>query len=72
MSTVYLVWNADRSECVGFTDIRDAEQAAGIRQAGRGTGGGVSTLSEFFRSNFADEDIWEEPEQVFEIQEIEV
>lgn len=70
MSTVYLVWNDDRSECVGFTDKADALQASGDEGVGVFAGG--STLAEFFRSNYADEYIFEEPERVFEVQEVEL
>ena len=66
---VFLVWNIDRSECVGFTDKREAEEAAGVRPV---VNGSAATLAEFFRSNYADEDIFDAPEQIFDIQEVEV
>ena len=63
---VFLVWNESKNECVGFTDQQEAEEAAGLR----GVFGSAPTLAEFFRSNYADEDIFDNPVQVFEIQEI--
>ena len=68
MAKVYLVWNENRSECAGFTDLRDAAEAAGTRRVGAA----CSSLAEFFRDTYADEDIFEKPEKVFEIQEIDL
>ena len=68
MRNLYLVWNEDRTECVGFKDKNDAYDAAGISRPSES----ASTLAEFFRSNYADEDIFDEPEKVFEIQEIDL
>ena len=66
MGKVYLIWNDNKSECVGFTDRREAEEAAGIRKVVHS----APTLAEFFRENYADEDIFDAPERVFEIQEV--
>ena len=66
--TVFLVWNENRSECVGFTDKNDAYQAAGLAPAHDS----ASTLAEFFRGNYADEDIFECPEKVFDVTEVTV
>ncbi|MHA3884606.1 hypothetical protein [Stutzerimonas degradans] len=54
MAKVYLVWNASMTECVGFTDIKDAQFAAtGARAPGTF---GVSTLADEFRDMNDDED----------------
>lgn len=66
MNMVYLVWNDDRTECVGFTDRRDADAAAGVRRAVES----ASTLAEFFRENYADEDIFEAPQKVFQVEPV--
>ncbi|WCW05331.1 hypothetical protein [Pseudomonas aeruginosa] len=65
---VFLIWNEDKSEGVVFTDRRDAEDAAGISRPSIH----ASTLAESFRSIYADEDIFDEPVHVFEIQEIDI
>lgn len=48
---VYLVWNEKKTECVGFTDKRDAEAAAGIKPLGNP----FSTLAGEWRDVMADE-----------------
>lgn len=65
---VFLIWNEDESEGVVFTDRRDAEDAAGISRPSIH----ASTLAESFRSIYADEDIFDEPVHIFEIQEIDI
>ncbi|PRA33777.1 hypothetical protein CQZ99_09810 [Pseudomonas poae] len=65
MTTIYLVWNESGTECVGFDDRADADYAA--TGFASGNGGGVSTLAEAFRENYADDD----PDAEFEITEIE-
>ncbi|WP_045158719.1 hypothetical protein [Stutzerimonas stutzeri] len=54
MAKVYLVWNSSMTECVGFTDIEDAQYAAtGERAPGTL---GVSTLADDFRDIYDDDD----------------
>lgn len=65
---IHLVWNKQKTECVGFTNRQDAHEAAGLRKVS----GSASTLAEHFREMYADEDIFEDPVEVFEVQVIEV
>lgn len=68
MAKVYVVWNKGKTEGVCFADEYDAMTAAGKRRPR----GECSSLAEYFREAYADEDIFEKPDQVFEIQEIEI
>lgn len=65
---VFIVWNEDGTEGVAFIDRRDARDAAGISRPSIH----ASTLAESFRSIYADEDIFDEPIHLFEIQEIDI
>ena len=58
----YLVWNRNRSECVGFTDKEDAEQAAGLQPMGNP----CAAVAESWRELYADDDEL----IVFEMQEV--
>lgn len=62
MSKVYLVWNKNRTECVGFTDEDDAYQAAGKKRLGNP----CASLAEQWRELYADD----EPRMKFEVQEV--
>lgn len=62
MAKTYLVWNENKTECVGFKDKDDAEQAAGLLPLGDI----CSTLALEWRDNFA----YDEPDMVFEIEEV--
>jgi hypothetical protein len=64
MAKVFLVWNKNRTECVGFTDKDDARQAAGAKRMSNP----CATLAEAWRETYADD----EPKLKFEIQEVEV
>ncbi|SER51175.1 hypothetical protein SAMN05216409_13312 [Pseudomonas lutea] len=64
MAKLYLVWNENKSECIGFTDKHDAEQAAGLTEIGLE----CATLTEAWREIYADD----EPDEQFEIQEVDV
>jgi hypothetical protein len=64
MSKAYLVWNEGKTECVGFTDKSDAQQAAGIRKMGNP----CSALTDAWRELYADD----EPKLKFDMQEIEI
>lgn len=61
---LHLVWNHNRTECVGFTDKDDAKQAAGIK----GLSAVHSTLAYEFREVFA----LQEPKEKFTLQTIDV
>lgn len=63
MKKVYLVWNKNKTECVGFTDKSDAEQAAGIKRMGNP----CSTLADDWRDIYADGG-----SKKFKMQEVEV
>jgi len=69
---VYLVWNTSRTECVGFKDKKDAEQAAGLKS----TGNPCSSLVVEWRDMYADEFGGEQPDESerikFQIQEIHI
>jgi len=64
MAKVFLVWNENKSECVGFTDEDDAKQAAGKKRLSNP----CSALAEQWRELYADD----EPQIKFKIQEVEV
>ena len=65
-TTLYLVWNQGKSECVGFNDETDAKFAStGDHKFGRF---GYSSLAGDFRELYEDE----ADEQDFEIQKIEL
>ncbi len=64
MATVYLVWNKNRTECVGFTDKDDAYEASGRKRLGNP----CASLAEQWRELYADD----EPKIKFEVQEVEV
>lgn len=64
MKTVYLVWNENKTECVGFTDEQDAKEAAGVKRLGNP----CATLAEAWRETYADD----EPQLKFKIQPVEV
>ncbi len=63
MATVYLVWNENKTECVGFTDEQDAKEAAGVKRLGNP----CATLAEAWRETYADD----EPKLKFKIQAVE-
>lgn len=67
---MWLVFNKGRSECVGFTDKQDAEQAAGIHPLGVFH----STLAGEWRQTYAgdDEDDESSDRTVFEMIEVTV
>lgn len=62
MTTVYLVWNKNKTECVGFTDRENAEQAAGVKRLQNP----CSTLAEAWRETYADD----EPKLKFRIEPV--
>lgn len=64
MAKAYLVWNENRTECVGFTDKDDAEQAAGVKRMRNP----CATLAEAWRETYADD----EPKLKFKIQQVDV
>lgn len=65
-TTLYLVWNHGKSECVGFLDQMDADFAStGDPEF---TQFGYSTLADSFREVYEDE----ADEQDFEIQKVEL
>lgn len=64
MAKVHLVWNKNKTECVGFTDKDDAKQAAGVKRLGNP----CASLAEAWRETYADD----EPRAKFEVQEVEV
>lgn len=69
---VYLIWNKNRTECVGFTDKHDAEAAAGIKPLGNP----YSSLAGEWRDLMADEWNGEQPKAAererFEMQKVNV
>lgn len=62
MATVYLVWNSDKSECVGFTDKKDAQFAATGNTRGAF---GVSYIADLWREAY-------DEQRTFEMTEIEI
>lgn len=64
MSKIYLVFNKSGSECVGFTDKRDAEEAAGLKRLGNP----CSSLAEEWRELYADD----EPRAKFKLVEVDL
>ncbi len=64
MSKIYLVWNARRTQCAGFSKKEDADQAAGNQPLGNP----CSCLAEQWREIYADGD----PDLTFEVQEVDL
>jgi len=64
MMTVYLVWNEKQTQCVGFTNEKDAKQAAGISRLGNP----CSTLALAWREAYAED----QPKLKFKMQPVEI
>ncbi len=62
MAKTYLVWNENKTECVGFKCKDDAEQAAGLLPLSNP----CSTLALEWREAFA----YDEPDTIFEMEEV--
>lgn len=69
---VYLVWNESRTECVGFTDKRDAEEAAGVKKLGNP----CSSLADEWRQMYGGDEMGDQPKLgervIFEMQELDL
>lgn len=69
---VYLVWNESRTECVGFADKRDAEEAAGLKRLGNP----CSSLAGEWRKMYGEDEMGDQPafseRIIFDIQERDV
>lgn len=65
MSKLYLVWNREKNECVGFLDPDDADYA----RSGFQTTNGVSSLADTFRElyEFDNDEGEEAPRNVVEV-----
>lgn len=68
--SLYLIWNSNRTECVGFTDKSDAYEAAGIYPLRNG----CATLANEWRQMYADDELGDQPDDgqrvIFDIQEV--
>ena len=64
MAVTYLVWNKNKTECVGFKDEDDALQAAGKKRMGNP----CASLAEAWREMYADDN----PNAKFKIEAVEI